>query len=136
MIKKIVYSNLIYFISSLISFKRELYLYSFTIFCSAVFSSLKHYYTKSSVYNYLDWAFAIYNFAYGYVQCFLADNRMGPKIVANIINVISAYYFFNTKNYEYNHTIWHLLNGSASIIISTYGEDEEKIYNKLKDLFN
>lgn len=136
MIKKLVYSNLIYFISSVIAYRNKLYSYSFTIFLSGLFSSLKHYYTKSSVYNFLDWSFAIYNFAYGYVQCFLADDRLGPKIVANIINIISAYYFFNTKNYEYNHTIWHLLNGSASIIISTYGEDEGKIYNKIKDLIN
>ena len=45
-----------------------------------------------------------------------------------------AYFYFKKQNYEFNHSVWHLLNGSASIIVSLYGEKEEIIYNKLKNL--
>jgi hypothetical protein len=40
------------------------------------------------------------------------------------------------KKYEYNHTIWHLLNGSASIIVSVYGENEERIRKKINNTYS
>lgn len=132
--KKTVISNSIYIISSIIASTNKLYFFSFTIFFQGIISAMAHYYNSSTLFM-IDYIFVFINFFYGYTQCFLADNRLTQKIIANIINIISAYFYFNKSNYEYNHSIWHLLNGSASIIVSLYGESEEKIYNKLKNRF-
>ena len=132
--KKTVVTNSIYIISSIIAYTNKLYFFSFTIFFQGMISAMAHYYNSSTLFM-IDYIFVFTNFLYGYTQCFLADNRLTQKIIANIINIISAYFYFNKSNYEYNHSIWHLLNGSASIIVSLYGESEEKIYNKLKTRF-
>ena len=130
--KRTVYSNSVYILSSIIAFTNKLYFFSFTIFFQGMISAMAHYYNSSALFM-IDYIFVFINFLYGYAQCFLADNRLIPIITGNIINIISAYFYFNKTNYEYNHSIWHLLNGSASIIVSLYGENEEKIYNKLKN---
>lgn len=130
---KTIYSNFIYIISSLIAFKNKLYFFSVTIFFQGFISAMAHYYNNSSLFM-IDYVFVFINFFYGYAQCFLADDRLVPKITANGINILSAFFYLKKNNYEFNHSVWHLLNGSASIIVSLYGEKEEIIYNKLKNL--
>ena len=123
-----VYSNIIYIVVSYISYNRKLYIFSLLILLQGIFSTLAHIY-NTELLNKIDIFLAIINFIYGYLQCIFIKGRVSKKVLANVINIISLYYLFNKKNYEFNHSVWHILNGLSALIVGLYGDNYKILFN-------
>ena len=102
------------------------------IILSTLFSSLYHYHQEANhIITMIDYFFAYYWFAYDVYMGYTYTNDLTRIIFANFVSFIINTQIPYNKFYVRNHSIWHIINSSKCIYISTLLRNHlHKTYDK------
>ena len=111
-----VWSNLFYLIPLGFSLYYQIFIQSFLIFSSFIFSILFHI-NDEKKFVVFDYLFPFLLIFYNIYLCYLSEFKRPYFGIALFFVVVSLYFYFKTdkKTYELNHSLWHFFSAVITV---------------------